>query len=171
MLNTKIKQSGFTIVELLIVIVVIAILAAISIVAYNGIQTRGKNSSAVALASTIDKKLEAWNSIQGSYPNYCQFVTNTTNPTGGLPTAGTGLGSTNPCVAGSTTGPSEAKLDNVGIVSAVASTVTSGTGTNTVYLSDMSTTGARINYWSYSSSTPALTTSASTPASPTAGTP
>lgn len=38
------KLSGFTIVELLIVIVVIAILAAISIVAYNGIQQRAKNT-------------------------------------------------------------------------------------------------------------------------------
>jgi prepilin-type N-terminal cleavage/methylation domain-containing protein len=34
------KARGFTIVELLIVIVVIAILAAITIVAYNGIQSR-----------------------------------------------------------------------------------------------------------------------------------
>lgn len=34
------KSSGFTIVELLIVIVVIAILATISVVAYTGIQSR-----------------------------------------------------------------------------------------------------------------------------------
>lgn len=40
------KQSGFTIVELLIVIVVIGILAAITIVAYNGIQERTRVSKA-----------------------------------------------------------------------------------------------------------------------------
>ena len=61
MLNTKIKQSGFTIVELLIVIVVIAILAAISIVAYNGIQARGKTSAVQSLASSIAKKVEIYN--------------------------------------------------------------------------------------------------------------
>lgn len=37
-------SRGFTIVELLIVIVVIAILAAISVVAYNGVQTRAKDT-------------------------------------------------------------------------------------------------------------------------------
>ena len=48
------NQSGFTIVELLIVIVVIAILAAITIVAYNGIQNSAKNAkTSQALASWV----------------------------------------------------------------------------------------------------------------------
>lgn len=38
------RQTGFTIVELLIVVVVIAILAAISVVAYTGIQNRANDS-------------------------------------------------------------------------------------------------------------------------------
>lgn len=52
------KQRGFTIVELLIVVVVIAILAAITIVAYTGIQNRAKDSSAAAQLSSAARKVE-----------------------------------------------------------------------------------------------------------------
>ena len=56
-------RQGFTIVELLIVVVVIAILAAITIVAYNGIQNRAKDSAAQSLASQAAKKL-AFSAVQ-----------------------------------------------------------------------------------------------------------
>lgn len=59
---------GFTIVELLIVIVIIAILAAITIVAYNGITNRAKTSKAQSTASNVVKKMEAYNAEVGSYP-------------------------------------------------------------------------------------------------------
>ena len=67
-IKTMKKDRGFTIVELLIVIVVIAILAAITIVAYNGIQTRARMSSAQSAATTMQKKLEAFNANTGAYP-------------------------------------------------------------------------------------------------------
>ena len=67
-LKTMKKERGFTIVELLIVIVVIGILAAIVIVAYNGIQNRAKTQSGQAAASNIQKKIEAYNASVGSYP-------------------------------------------------------------------------------------------------------
>jgi len=54
------KQKGFTIVELLIVIVVIGILAAITIVAYNGIQNRAKVASAQSSVVNAAKQLEAY---------------------------------------------------------------------------------------------------------------
>ena len=72
--NNK-KQYGFTIVELLIVIVVIGILAAITIVAFNGVQNRGKTSSAQSAASGLDKKAEAYNAVNGQYPNTANVVT------------------------------------------------------------------------------------------------
>jgi len=51
-------RNGFTIVELLIVIVVIGILSAISVVAYNGVQSRAQLSAASAQVNQLAKKIE-----------------------------------------------------------------------------------------------------------------
>lgn len=64
----KTRTQGFTIVELLIVIVVIAILAAISIVAYNGIQSRANQ---VANQAAIRNYVQAFRLMKahlGSLP-------------------------------------------------------------------------------------------------------
>mgnify|MGYP001453149201 FL=1 len=84
-LQNKVKQSGFTIVELLIVVVVIAILAAITIVAYNGIQNRAKSSAAQALANNVAKKAEAYNTVASTYGAFCQFKGGRTDSTGTAP--------------------------------------------------------------------------------------
>lgn len=62
-------KKGFTIVELLIVIVVIAILATISIVAYNGIQQRAHNAQTVTAAKEILKLLQLYKADNGDYPS------------------------------------------------------------------------------------------------------
>lgn len=54
------KYRGFTIVELLIVVVVIAILAAITIVAYNGIQNRAKDSALKTTAAQAARKFSTY---------------------------------------------------------------------------------------------------------------
>jgi len=56
----KNKQSGFTIVELLIVIVVIGILAAISIVAYSGIQQRARDAVRINDISQLQRAIEMY---------------------------------------------------------------------------------------------------------------
>lgn len=63
------EQKGFTIVELLIVIIVIAILAAIVIVAYNGIVGKARDAQRVADMKTIMKALEVYKANNGIYPN------------------------------------------------------------------------------------------------------
>jgi type II secretion system protein G len=62
------KQTGFTIVELLIVIVVIGILAAITIVAYNGIQSRATDSTRRSDVNSVRKAIEAEYTQTGQYP-------------------------------------------------------------------------------------------------------
>jgi len=62
------KQKGFTIVELLIVIVVIAILAAIVIVAYNGVQNRAYDNRRLVDMNNIQKALEIYKIQNGDYP-------------------------------------------------------------------------------------------------------
>lgn len=64
----KKKANAFTIVELLIVIVVIAILAAISIVAYTGIQQRANNTAIKSAASQAFKAVQAYIASEDSYP-------------------------------------------------------------------------------------------------------
>lgn len=59
---------GFTIVELLIVIVVIAVLASITIVAYRGIQDRAKTSAVSAAVNNITKKITLYKAEHDSYP-------------------------------------------------------------------------------------------------------
>ena len=67
--NQSVKpQPGFTIVELLIVIVVIAILAAITIVAYNGIQQRARNAQTISAARDYLTAFQGYMVQNGSYP-------------------------------------------------------------------------------------------------------
>lgn len=65
----KQKQSGFTIVELLIVIVVIGILAAITIVAYNGFQQRARNAQVSTGVNAYVKAIESYRVVKGEYPS------------------------------------------------------------------------------------------------------
>lgn len=64
----KQRSNAFTIVELLIVIVVIGILAAISIVAYNNIQQNARNSATSQAVSQWVRILNMHKADRGNFP-------------------------------------------------------------------------------------------------------
>lgn len=67
----KSYRRGFTIVELLIVIVIIGILASLVIVAYNGIQNRANDATVQTDLNNVGKKIKSY------------IIQNGTSPTGG----------------------------------------------------------------------------------------
>lgn len=64
----RVPFAGFTLVELLIVIVVIGILAAITLVAYNGITQRANNTVTVQGTEAFVKAYSLYAIDNGSYP-------------------------------------------------------------------------------------------------------
>lgn len=68
MISLKRKESGFTIVELLIVIVVIGILAALVVTTFSGVQKKARNTERQTDIKAIHGQLEAYFSQNNKYP-------------------------------------------------------------------------------------------------------
>jgi prepilin-type N-terminal cleavage/methylation domain-containing protein len=73
MVSLKNKSKGFTIVELLIVIVVIGILATLVIVTFTGIQQKARNSQRQTDVNAVDSHVEAYYASSGNYPTFSQL--------------------------------------------------------------------------------------------------
>ena len=64
----KFYSDGFTLVELLIVIVIIGVLAGISVAAYSGVQDKANNSVVQNDLKQLATKLELYNAENSAYP-------------------------------------------------------------------------------------------------------
>ncbi len=67
-MNQDGQRVGFTIVELLIVIVVIAILATITIIAFTGVQRRAYYNRAISESGAVAKAVGLYYADKGTYP-------------------------------------------------------------------------------------------------------
>jgi len=100
-MTTKNQQKGFTIIELLIVIVVIGILATIGFVAYGNVTKSARDSDRQADASALAKKAEESYANKGIYPTLAELeeadgidAKTTTSPSGNaIADGGTTIGS------------------------------------------------------------------------------
>lgn len=135
LVDIKNKSQGFTIVELLIVVVVIAILAAITIVSYNGITNRADQSAAKAAASTAQKKIELFQAENGRYPISKAELAGDSTKSWYLPA--TSFGGEAP-VSDAGSAQQGIKWAQVRVCASAAAPVTPST-----------VTGARITYWNY----------------------
>jgi len=134
-------QKGFTIVELLIVVVVIAILAAITIVSYNGITNRANASAAKSTAATLQKKAELYQSENGRYPITAAELTSDTTKSWYV--SSDSFGNTDPVTAtGATQGTKYVRLQACKSDSAA--------------LSQSNITGIRVTFYEYDKAIPGL---------------
>lgn len=70
MLRTK-QNNGFTLVELMIVVGILGVLAAVAIASYNAYIRRSRNSEATAVLADIRLKQEAYRGVFHEYANGC----------------------------------------------------------------------------------------------------
>ncbi len=119
MISLNKQNKGFTIVELLIVIVVIGILAGLVITTYNGIQQKARNTERTTDLKTFQSQLEAYYANTGKYPSNTDLGgTSATNLT---------------FVTGNLKGMDKETMRDPKGTAADYSLATSGTGTNNKY--------------------------------------
>jgi prepilin-type N-terminal cleavage/methylation domain-containing protein len=71
MIKAWASKKGFTVVELLVVIVVIGILSAISIVSYSAIQARSRDSARDSDITQLKIAIEKYHAEKSKYPGVC----------------------------------------------------------------------------------------------------
>lgn len=77
------KQHGFTLIELMIVVTVVAILAAIAVPIFSEQLAKGKRADAFATMSSNAQSLERWYSLNNTYAGYALTTVEQQSPANG----------------------------------------------------------------------------------------
>jgi len=152
-IKSKQKDSGFTIVELLVVIVVIGILAAITIVSYTGVTARANATSAKQLANNVITKAHIYNTegSTGNWPLTGVLAMSATQSSGAI------AGVTVIASAAITTAPSTT-VPTISYQVCGTTSSTSDTTAPTTLATITNPTGVIVGYWDYGAATPAQAT-------------
>jgi prepilin-type N-terminal cleavage/methylation domain-containing protein len=78
MMRSSQRQDGFTIIEMIVVIITIAILAAITIVAFNGVQKRARDSMVQAELANAQKQIQLFRGTNANFPTAINACPNPT---------------------------------------------------------------------------------------------
>jgi prepilin-type N-terminal cleavage/methylation domain-containing protein len=63
------KQKGFTLLELLVVIALLAVIATGALIAYENVGDNAQAAAAANSAATIDRAIRTYKAVEGNYPN------------------------------------------------------------------------------------------------------
>ena len=142
--NTQ-TQKGFTIVELLIVVIVISILAAITIISYNGITNRANAAAVKSAAVTVEKKSELYLTDSGNsrYPIVNTELT-TASPSTTFYVNGITIIATEPTAAN---GTSTVRLSKCSAVAPTTNTQANILGSAAAPPATQNISGVQIRYW------------------------
>lgn len=73
------KQKGFTLLELLVVITLLAVLAVGALVAYDGVGENAESTAAAFNAGSLDRAVRAYRSVEQAYPDQWDNLAHHTN--------------------------------------------------------------------------------------------
>ncbi len=76
------NEDGFTLIEVIIVVIILAVLSGVALISFGGLDTQAKDARVQADFRTIATALKAFNALTGAFPTTAQGLTILTTNSG-----------------------------------------------------------------------------------------